>query len=499
MCPLWPLHIILLYVLCVMPMLLMAHQIPTSLNGLGRTLKADFVSEKVVEGEVQQVEVTLMNRGDFDDDSPFLEVEITNSDPHIAAIDPSTSKFLISASEFLPNSNYTAQFNVTGVFLGYAHVAVNLWGRISNESEYKQLLAQSPSSRIAVIRAKRAIDRVFVGVIILLVSIAFINMGCTLDMVVVKETLRRPVGPVIGFCCQYLFMPLCAFGLAKLYFAKNVALQLGLFVTGCCPGGGGSNMWTLILGGNLHLSITMTVLSTLAAFVMMPIWTMTLGRLIFTANRIAVPYKNIATGALFLALPLMIGLLIRRFIPKLACILAKTLKPIAAIFLLIIITFGVYANLFLFSLMDAKVLLSSASLVILGYTFGGVAGTLFRQPWQDALAIGIETGLQNTGIAVFILRLTLDQPDADLNTVIPVAVALMTPIPLFLLWVVQKLALHRHGICLPSSNRKQCPVGVGVGVGELETNATVKSLLSDDIKDNYKIKDSPATVRVVSE
>ena len=46
----------------------------------------------------------------------------------------------------------------------------------------------------------------------------------------------------------------------------SVALQLGLFVTGCCPGGGGSNMWTLILGGNLHLSITMTCVSTIAAF-----------------------------------------------------------------------------------------------------------------------------------------------------------------------------------------------------------------------------------------
>ena len=89
-------------------------------------------------------------------------------------------------------------------------------------------------------------------------------------------------------------------------------------------------MWTLILGGNLHLSITMTCLSTLAAFstltklkyfsnllnifcfllpaVMMPIWTTTLGRLIFSANRIAVPYTNIATGALALALPLMVRL-----------------------------------------------------------------------------------------------------------------------------------------------------------------------------------------------
>lgn len=52
---------------------------------------------------------------------------------------------------------------------------------------------------------------------------------------------------------------------------------------------------------------------------------------------------------------LQVGLLIRRYLPKLACVLAKTLKPIAALFLFIIITFGVYANLFLFSLMDAKV------------------------------------------------------------------------------------------------------------------------------------------------
>jgi len=47
MCPLWPLHIILLYVLCVMPMLLMANQIPNSINGLRKTLKADFITDKV--------------------------------------------------------------------------------------------------------------------------------------------------------------------------------------------------------------------------------------------------------------------------------------------------------------------------------------------------------------------------------------------------------------------------------------------------------------------
>lgn len=43
-------------------------------------------------------------------------------------------------------------------------------------------------------------------------------------------------------------------------------MQLGLFFTGSSPAGGASNMWTVLLGGNLDLSITMSTTSTLAAF-----------------------------------------------------------------------------------------------------------------------------------------------------------------------------------------------------------------------------------------
>ena len=128
-------------------------------------------------------------------------------------------------------------------------------------------------------------------------------------------------------------------------------------------------------------------------------------------------------------------------------------------------------------------LLSSALLVCLGYGFGGVTAVLLRQSWQDALAIAVETGLQNTGIAVLILRITLDQPDADINTVIPIAVALMTPIPLFILWVLQKLVFQRYGICVSDNieNRKQCPV-----LTEAELNPTVKMLLSEESKEDVK-------------
>ena len=53
--------------------------------------------------------------------------------------------------------------------------------------------------------------------------------------------------------------------------------RLGLFVLGCSPGGTGSNFWTLLLDGDINMSITMTFMSTMLALGFMPLWIFTLG------------------------------------------------------------------------------------------------------------------------------------------------------------------------------------------------------------------------------
>lgn len=35
-----------------------------------------------------------------------------------------------------------------------------------------------------------------------------VNMGCGLDLNVVKQNILRPVGPIVGFVSQFTFMPL---------------------------------------------------------------------------------------------------------------------------------------------------------------------------------------------------------------------------------------------------------------------------------------------------
>ena len=44
----------------------------------------------------------------------------------------------------------------------------------------------------------------------------------------------------------------------------------GLLLFGCCPGGIGSNNWTALLGGDLELSMCMTLASSVAAFGVWP-------------------------------------------------------------------------------------------------------------------------------------------------------------------------------------------------------------------------------------
>lgn len=224
-----------------------------------------------------------------------------------------------------------------------------------------------------------------------------------------------------------------------LLFPENPEMQLGMFFTGCSPAGGASNIWTVLLGGNLDLSIAMTSISNIASFGMMPLWLFTLGKVIFDRSEIDVPYTNILTYVIALIVPLGIGLLIQRFLPRVSRILVRILKPASSLLILFIVIFAIVTNLYLFELFSWQIVVAGLILPWLSYILGFLAAWLFRQPYPDRLAIALETGIQNTGIAIFLLRATLPKPQDDLTTVVPVSVAIMTPVPLLLMFIYIKI------------------------------------------------------------
>ncbi|KAB7499605.1 P3 protein [Armadillidium nasatum] len=330
--------------------------------------------------------------------------------------------------------------NVSGDFLGFSKI--KFFMSYGNSPDDEMLQKEEPVHEVSVKvhRKTTTLDIIFIHVVIGIVLIAYINMGCAIDLHIIKETLKRPVAPAIGLVSQYLFMPLMSFILGYFLFPARPDFWLGLFFTGCAPGGGGSNMWTYVLEGSLDLSITMTFLSTIFAFAALPLWVYALGPRIFADGYYGkLPYRNIAFLVFGLVVPCGIGLAIRRYFPRLADFLKKTLKPLSIAFIIFIMTFGVYAKFYLFYFFNWRVVLAGFCLPFFGFVFGGTVAVLMKRKWEDIVAISIETGVQNTGLAVGVINIALGKlsPLDDIAIVMPVAVATMTPIPLFICFIAK--------------------------------------------------------------
>ncbi|XP_074031709.1 P3 protein isoform X2 [Leptinotarsa decemlineata] len=288
-------------------------------------------------------------------------------------------------------------FEINGIFLGKTFLLCKSQQRNNTTETIVEVI---------VIRKERIIDVIFTASVASLVSLIYINFGCAMNWGDLKHILKKPTGPIIGFCGQYIFMPLLSYGLGKLLFPTSPAMQLGMFFTGTSPGGGASNLWTLLLDGNINLSIAMSAVSTIAAFAMMPFWIFTLGRLIFESGNLAVPYTQVFSYVIALLVPLGIGYLIQRYLRKVA---------------------------------NYLIIVAGMAVPWMGFLAGFLMSKFLRQPPPDCTAIAIEIGIQNTGIAIFLLRFSLPQPEADLTTVVPVSIGILTPFPLLFLLIYKKI------------------------------------------------------------
>jgi len=292
------------------------------------------------------------------------------------------------------------------------------------------------------------LNKIFVGLLVVLITIANVLMGCELDLNTVLSTVRRPVAPLIGFFTQFFLMPILAYCIAFLVLMNNgmQTFALGLFVTGCSPGGGASNFWTLLLGGNAHLSVTMTFLSTIASLVMMPLWMHLLGyKFLKTSvenSTVRIPYGKIVISLLVLIVPLMVGVAIARFKPQVSAKARKMLRPFIIFVLVFVIIFGTISNLPIFGSMTWPALLAGLLLPWCGFMFGCFTSILLRQKPEDVTAIAIETGVQNTGIAIMLLKFSFTAAEADESSLLPIIVACFTPAPLLLGFAVHCFLKH---------------------------------------------------------
>ena len=404
MCPLYPLHIVLLYLRLALPLPLAVVEGADSLAGWNLAFSHSQIgkgneTEKLRELTSKQFDV-ICTECDQRPSSKY-KLLLRNEDPNIASLSyedyQQDSDGLMELDITGKARDWTITVNVTGTFLGFTSVMTEVE---EADSENKtEVMHGSKRLHVVVTRskAKKTASKIFGYSVAALISFAYINMGCALDLEVMKKVLKRPIGPLIGFVSQFLFMPVSAFVLGYIFPLNSTAMKLGLFVTGCSPGGGASNIWTVMFGGNLDLSIVMTAVSTFSAFFMMPIWIYLLGEIIIDDTPIVIPYTKILTYGIMLIVPLLLGLSIRKCLPKVAQILVKILKPMALFLIVFILVCGIWSQWFMIKLISWRIAVVGFALPWLGFGFGCMFSKLCKQERKDIIAIAIETGIQNTG------------------------------------------------------------------------------------------------------
>ena len=227
-----------------------------------------------------------------------------------------------------------------------------------------------------------------------MLGVIMFGMGLTLSPKDFQIVLSRPKDILIGCLAQFTIMPLLAW-LLTLAFSLPKELALGVILVGCCPGGTASNVITYLAKGDLALSVGMTACSTLLAPIVTPllVWLMagtmvnvdTLGMLL------SIVYVVIA--------PIIAGLLCQHFLPR----LTKTVTPYLPAFssLAIAITVGIVVSHNADRLMLGGMIVILVVILhnLLGLSLGFVIGRLLRLEKPKCVALSIEVGMQNSGLA----------------------------------------------------------------------------------------------------
>ncbi|XP_063862709.1 sodium/bile acid cotransporter 5-like isoform X2 [Scylla paramamosain] len=353
---------------------------------------------------------------------------------HVMVVPP-VVKAKISMN-FTTEPKVMGTFNLIGTLLGFTNITISL---VTGQGG--TLLTSRPYT-IKVQRIHSFLEKIFSRCLLAVITVVYINMGCTLDTAGVIDTLRKPFAPVIGLFLQYLLMPMVSYGIGYTLFREQPALWFGMLIVGSCPGGGGSNTWTHLLNGTLHVSVTMTFTSMVVAFIALPLWFYLLGDTIFQSGIKLLPYGEMAGLMFGIVLPCAVGISISHLLPRVANILRSLLTPAVVFFVLFATTLSVVTNLYIFELFTWKVAVAGMALPWAGFGFGAAAGLVCRRPWQEVMTIAIESGIQNTGLAISIIKVVLEgwSPLGELIVVIAMAVSLLT-LPPLLVALVTKISL----------------------------------------------------------
>lgn len=240
--------------------------------------------------------------------------------------------------------------------------------------------------------------------VLLPLAIAIIMMGLGLSLTIddFKRIVVYPKAVVIGLFCQMILLPILCFFIAK-GFGLPPELAVGLMLLSAAPGGATANLYSHLAKGDVALNVSLTAVNSVLALFTLPfIVNFAIAYFMQTDQVVPMQFKKVIEVCSIVLLPVSIGMLMRSKATEFALKLEKPVKIMSALFLTLIIVLAVLKEKDNMSQYFQTVGVPALVFNILSMVIGYFIPRLFKLGEKQAIAIGMEIGIHNGTLAIYI-------------------------------------------------------------------------------------------------
>tara|TARA_Y100000814_G_C12311786_1_gene395286 strand:- start:361 stop:1206 length:846 start_codon:yes stop_codon:yes gene_type:complete len=248
-------------------------------------------------------------------------------------------------------------------------------------------------------------------------ALIMLTLGLGLTIQDFTRVVNQPKDFIVGLLCQLILLPIVAFLLIKV-LNTPLELALGVMIIAAAPGGVTSNVLTKFANGDVALSISLTAILSLISIISVPFIIFKSADLLniqYATNEISMLQISLKMF-LVVTLPVIIGMIIRKFVPFLSA--EDKLMERISIFLFAIVFIAIWVeekdNILSYLKQAGLVtLILNVVMMFIGYYIAKFLATGIEQ----RKCISLECGLQNGTLAVFVATQIFD----DIAFIVPTA------------------------------------------------------------------------------
>ena len=237
-------------------------------------------------------------------------------------------------------------------------------------------------------------------IVLPILTLLMFDLGLALRPKDFRLIVEQPKAVLVGLTGQIVLLPLIAWGVAS-GFRLEPLFFLGIMLIACSPGGSSSNVFSMLAGGDVALSVSLTALSSVITLFTGPFIMDLMTQQVGSAMNVHLPVGNLLVqNIVLMAVPIAIGLWIAVRHERLAERMHAVLKRLAFPCLILLATVFFIQNREIIIREFPELGLCVTVLILLSMGGGVALSWIMRLTGREQRTIIIEIGMQNAAQAI---------------------------------------------------------------------------------------------------